>query len=76
MINDKVYLNPGDIVRVRHNQLDYIPIMYVVEKVSRTVKTPDSLESAFIGIKCRWFDKDLRLNEAIFSTKDLEKLNG
>ena len=75
MINEKIYLNPGDLVRVRHSKLENLPIMYVVEKVSRTIKTPESIESAFIGIKCRWFDKDQKLNEAVFSTKDLEKIN-
>lgn len=75
MINEelKTFYNPGDIVRVRHNELDYKPIMYVVEKVTRTLASKDtgSYETAFIGIKCRWFDRDYRLCEAVFSTKDL-----
>lgn len=76
MINDKIYLNPGDLVKVRHSQMENIPIMYVVEKVSKNIKSGDDYESLFLGIKCRWFDKENRLNEAIFSTKDLEKVNG
>lgn len=57
MINEelKTFYNPGDIVRIRHNELDYKPIMYVVEKVTRTLASKDtgSYETAFIGIKCR-----------------------
>ena len=34
--NDKIYFVPGDIVVVRHEELDNRPAMYVVEKVSKT----------------------------------------
>ncbi len=75
MINDdRIFYNPGEIVKVRHDKLANIPIMYVVEKVTRTFsnKTEKPNETAFLGIKCRWFDKNGALCEAIFSTKDLE----
>jgi len=68
--DDKVFYNPGDIVKLRH-ALDNVPRMYVVEKVSRTIKDKDGLKSSFAGIKCRWFDKNYVLREALFSTKDL-----
>lgn len=72
MINDdKVFYNPGDLVKVKHD-LDYVPTMYVVEKVVRNIINKDGgKESIFSGIKCRWFDKNGVLHEAIFSTKDL-----
>lgn len=74
MINDdKIFFNPGDIVKVKHDKLNNVPEMYVVEKVTRTIlnKSDNSKENVFIGIKCRWFDKNSCLREAIFSTKDL-----
>lgn len=69
----KTWYAPGEIVKVRHNELDNVPNMYIVEKVTRTItnKTDGSAETIFSGMRCRWFDKDGRLQEAIFSTKDL-----
>ena len=60
MINEieKIFYNPGDLVRVRHRKLSNIPVMYVVEK----------------GIKCRWFNANGDLCEEIFSSKDLERV--
>lgn len=72
MIDEKVYFNPGDLVKVRHEMLENVPVMYVLEKITRNITTKDgSSDSVFIGIKTRWFSKDGRLQEAIFSTKDL-----
>lgn len=72
MINEeRVFYNPGDIVKLKHD-LENVPTMYVVEKVTRNIMDKDGgKESIFIGIKCRWFDKNQILHEAIFSTKDL-----
>jgi len=52
--NNKVFYNPGDLVKVRH-ELDYSPVMYVVEKTVKTFinKETSSKESLFTGIKCR-----------------------
>lgn len=73
--NDKIFFNPGDVVKVRH-QIDHIPTMYVIEKVTRNVVLKDGdKESMFIGIKCRWFDANNVLREAVFSTKDLVHVN-
>lgn len=75
MINDEhVYFCPGDIVTLRHD-LENKPKMLVTEKISRNIVAKDgTTSSTFIGFKCRWFDKEQRLCEAIFSTKDLIKL--
>lgn len=73
--NDKVFFNPGDIVELRH-QLDNTPTMYVVEKMTRTIiNKAGEKETMFLGIKCRWFDVNKVLHEAIFSTKDLIHVN-
>lgn len=76
MINDieKTFYVPGDIVKLRHNELDNIPIMYVVEKVTRMYKHDDEMLSTFKGIRCRWFNNNQDLCEGVFSSKDLEKV--
>lgn len=70
---EKTYIAPGDILRVRHN-IENRPLMWAVEKVSRLVRNEETNEREliFIGIKCRWFDKNQCLQEAVLSTKDLE----
>lgn len=72
--NDKVFYNPGQMVRIRHKGLDYVPIMWVIEKATRTIldKTTGEANADFLGIRCRWFNKNSDLCEAIFSSKDLE----
>lgn len=78
MINDeKFYFIPGTICRVRHSAIDNRVNMWVVDKVSKTVYNKDNgaTENVFIGIKCRWFDKNGVLRDAVFSTKDLEIVN-
>lgn len=66
------YFIPGDIVTIRHD-IPNKPIAWVVEKVSRNIKNRDTgeQESTFLGIKCRWFNANGDLQEAIFSTKDI-----
>lgn len=53
--------------------IDNKPKMMVVEKVTRSLMNKDTgvKESMFIGIKCRWFDKNQELHEEVFSSKDL-----
>ena len=70
----KVFFVPGDIVKVRHKQLKNIPLMYVVEKVTRSYKHNEETVNSFKGIKCRWFNVQGDLCEAVFSSKDLEKV--
>ena len=55
MINDdRVYFAPGDIVILRHEDIEYRPIMYVVEKISRSIVNKEGdRENVFIGIKTR-----------------------
>lgn len=75
MIDDaRIYYCPGDVVMIKHD-LDNRPKMMVVEKVSRNIISKDgNAESVLLGIKCRWFDKSMKLCEAVFSTKDLMKV--
>ena len=70
--DDKLFYRPGDIVILRHEEISNRVPMYIVEKVTRQFKKEDSIENAFVGFRCRWYDKSLALQEAVFSTKDLK----
>lgn len=76
MIEDnRIFYSPGDIVKLRHESLDYVPNMLVKEKVEKSFKDKDGkISNTFIGIRCIWFDKNQVLREAIFSTKDLKHI--
>lgn len=73
--NEMKFYAPGDLVKVRHN-IDFVPVMWVVEKISRNIRNKDTgeTETMFLGIKCRWFNSHGDLQEAIFNTKDLKKV--
>lgn len=73
--NEKIFFNAGQIVRLKHDNLENVPNMMVTEKVSRSMIRNGEKETIFMGIKCRWFDKNGVLQEAIFSTKDLMHVN-
>lgn len=66
---NKVLFKPGDIVTLRQD-LPNKPKMLVTEVVTSRMKTYKTL----IGIKCIWFTTQGRLQELVFSTKDLIKL--
>lgn len=69
---EKTFFLPGELCMVKQD-IDNKPKMMVVEKVTKTLvdRATGSRESVFIGIKCRWFDKNQKLQEEIFSSKDL-----
>lgn len=72
--NTMQFYAPGDLVKVRHN-IDFVPTMWVTEKVSRNIRNINgTTEPVFIGIKCRWFNSNWELQEAVFNTKDLLKV--
>lgn len=66
---EKTYFTPGDLVTV-DKAIDNIPVMYVIRKEMAYMKDID--KPNFIGIRCRWFDKNQVVREAIFDTKDLK----
>ena len=75
-MEDKQFLNPGELVTLKQD-IPNKPTMIVVKKetsVFKHQKKIDDKRPILIGIKCRWFTKDGELQEAIFSTKDLIKL--
>ena len=69
---EKIYFVAGDIVEVRHN-IENKPKMFVTDKITKSIKDKDgNIENVFLGLKCKWYDKNQVLHEAIFSTKDLK----
>lgn len=70
--NEKIYFVAGDLVEVRH-EIENKPKMFVTDKIIKSIKDKDgNVESIFLGLKCKWYDKNQVLHEAIFSTKDLK----
>jgi hypothetical protein len=65
-----MYFKPGDCVRLRQYKLMHSPVMLVLRKETALFKDNQSLK----GIKCRWFTVSNELQEAVFNTKDLIKV--
>lgn len=68
-MEDKVYFNPGDLVRV--SKLN--------KKSKNVIIGPDMIvkgryieDGEFAGLVCFWFTEDKKYQEATFNTKDLE----
>ena len=69
---EKIFFVAGDIVEVRHN-IENKPKMFITDKITKSIKDKDgNIENVFLGLKCKWYDKNQVLHEAIFSTKDLK----
>lgn len=68
--DDKMYFRPGDCVRLKQHNLMHSPVMLVLRKETALFKDSQSLK----GIRCRWFTADDQLQEAVFYTKDLIKV--
>lgn len=75
-MEDNVYFNPGQIVMLKQN-IPNKPKMIVVKKETSVFKHDHLNEKKpiLIGIRCRWFTTNGELQEAIFNTKDLMKIN-
>lgn len=63
---------PGDLVSLKQDLPDK-PVMIVVRKES-TIFRDENKTNNLKGIRCRWFTKNLELQEAVWNTKDLIKL--
>lgn len=76
--NSKIYFMPGDIVTIRQ-EIPNKPKMVVVRKettIFNSIHDGDQRESSLRGMKCRWFTGDGHMEEGIFNTKDLVKIEG
>lgn len=75
---EKVFFQPGDLVTLKQD-IPNKPIMIVVKKETKTFKldTPADGKSTveyFRGIRCRWFTTNGEFQEAVWNTKDLQKV--
>lgn len=68
----KVFFTPGDICMMKQD-IPNKPKMVVV-KIERSIIKKDDQSPYLRGVKCRWFTNSGQLQEAVFSTKDLIKL--
>lgn len=68
---EKIYFKPGDCVTLRQHEVMHSPVMLVLRKETTIFKD----NSNFKGIKCRWFTDSGLMQEAVFNTKDLIKVN-
>ena len=72
-MEDKMMFFPGDLVTIRQ-ELPNKPIMVVVRKES-TIFRDENKTNSLKGIRCRWFTNNSELQEAVWNTKDLIKID-
>lgn len=68
-IDNKIFFSPGQIVTVKQD-IPNKPIM-IVQRVERSIMRNSNGKDILKGVKCRWFDSNGGLQEAVFNTKDL-----
>ena len=71
-MEDKMMFFPGDLVTLR-KELPNKPVMVVVRKES-TIFRDENKTNSLKGIRCRWFTTTNELQEAVWNTKDLIKV--
>lgn len=71
-VDEKIYFQPGDMVQMKQN-IPHKPKMVVV-RIERSIMKNNEGKDYLKGVRCRWFSEDQKLQEAVFSTKDLIKL--
>lgn len=72
-MEDKMMFFPGDLVTLRQ-ELPNKPVMVVVRKES-TIFRDENKTNSLKGIRCRWFTTTNELQEAVWNTKDLIKID-
>lgn len=74
-MENTTFFNPGDLVTLKADMPNK-PIMLVVKKVTSIFKHDKSdKKSVLMGIRCRWFTTEGALQESVFNTKDIIKIN-
>ena len=72
-MEDKLLFLPGDLVTLRQ-AFPNKPVMVVVRKES-TIFRDENKNNNLKGIRCRWFTTNNELQEAVWNTKDLIKID-
>lgn len=71
-MEDKTMFLPGDLVTISKD-IPNKPIMIVVRKES-TIFRDENKTNSLKGIRCRWFTVNNELQEAVWNTKDIIKV--
>ena len=66
---EKVFFAPGDICQMKQD-IPNKPKMVVV-RIERSIMKNNEGKDYLRGVRCRWYSTDQKLQEAVFSTKDL-----
>ena len=66
---EKIYFQPGDICEMKQD-IPNKPRM-IVHRIERSIMKNVSGKDYLRGVRCRWFSTDQKLQEGVFSTKDL-----
>lgn len=70
---EKIYFQPGNICQMKQD-IPNKPNMVVV-RIERSIMKNNDGKDYLRGVRCRWFSTDQKLQEAVFSTKDLILIN-
>ena len=70
---DKIYFTPGDICEMKQD-IPNKPKMVVI-RIERSIIKNNEGKDYLRGVRCRWYSTDQKLQEAVFSTKDLILIN-
>lgn len=66
---DKVFFAPGDVVQLKQD-IPNKPKMVVI-RIEHSIMRDKDTKKFLKGIRCRWYSTDQKIQEALFSTKDL-----
>lgn len=69
---DKIFYVPGDLVMMKQD-IPNKPKMVVV-RIERSIMKTNDGQGYLKGVRCRWYSDDKKLQEAVYSTKDLIKV--
>lgn len=73
-LEEKIYFSPGDLVTL-NKDLPNKPIMMVVRKETSMFKHQSNNKDILKGIRCMWFTTNGELQEYIYNTKDISKID-
>lgn len=73
MEDQKIFFVPGE--KVKCSKLSNAPEMYVLRKKELVFKDGEDKAKTLQGIVCRWFTTDGLLQEAVFNTKDISRID-
>lgn len=71
---NKIYFLPGDLVTLKQD-IPNKPVMIVIKKEKSILRNKMTDDNILKGIKCRWFTTTGALQESIWNTKDLCKVD-